>query len=476
MKNFLIASALILGLATSVEATVLPSNVEDFVKKSFPEAQFRFDGVIVLPDGTVYLPLIPSKLATDTAVNISSTYPSGRKMEQKPDAVILSNDYVLLKMITNSKGRNTVINLTTPPVEMRTGLLPQDMLVPKNLVIPSSLKGIIGNLNISTTRDVGLVIPVTQTTTQTTTVNLNATPQLKGKDFYITSNTNKNIQVVSSDKSGAKYALFQEDAPVSMKGYEGFLLITSYGKKSLEVISLADEKVIKEIDFPTRPEEIIIDAKNKLAYVSSGEDATMYVVSLENMSLKKQIRLNGMCEKVILSDDGTKIFYNDKQTNGVWVIELDNEYLLKEIGKFPNVSKLGYVNGKIYITSRTKNRLAIIDYETMGLMSENEIGSKPVDIYAKDGVLYILCAGDKVLNVIDTETDTLTSVIELSDNSFPTKITPVDGTDLALITDARAGVYAVLDTKTQKIVSVNSLNVPVGSIYVTDKVKKIGSK
>lgn len=476
MKKFVTALALLIGMSASVEATTLPINVENFVKEYFPQAQFRFDGVIILPDGTVYLPLIPSKLASDEPVTVTTSYPSGRKMPEKPDAVILSNDYVLLKMITNSKGKNSVINLTAPPVEMRTGLLPQDMLVPKNLVIPSSLKGIIGNLNISTTRDLGLVIPVTQTSASSVVNTLSETPQLKNKDFYITSNTNKNIQVVSPDKSNAKYALFQEDAPISMKGYEGFLLVTSYGRKILNVISLADNKVIKEIDFPTKPEEIVLDKKNKLAYVSSGEDTAIYVVSLKDMTLKKQIRLNGMCEKITLSDDGTKIFYNDKQTGEVWVIELDNDYLLKEIGKFPNVSKLTYANGKIYITSRTKNRLAIIDYETMGLMSENEIGSKPVDMYAVGNYVYVLCAGDKVLNIIDSESDTLKNVVELSQNSFPTKLTPVDDTSFVLVTDAKAGVYAVFDTKNNEIVSVNRLDVPVGMIFVSDKIKKTGSK
>ena len=47
-----------------------------------------------------------------------------------------------------------------------------------------------------------------------------------------------------------------------------------------------------------------------------------------------------MCEKLTLSDDGTKLFYNDKQTREIWAVELDNNYLMKLVGKFPNVSKI----------------------------------------------------------------------------------------------------------------------------------------
>lgn len=47
------------------------------------------------------------------------------------------------------------------------------------------------------------------------------------------------------------------------------------------------------------------------------------------MTLKKQLKINGMCEKLTLSEDGTKMFYVDRNKNDIWAIELDNNYLLK---------------------------------------------------------------------------------------------------------------------------------------------------
>ncbi len=474
MKKLLIGLAIVLSTSMAANSAQLPENVQNFVKSSFPETNFRFDGVIILPDNTVYLPLIPSKFNDDKEVKIKSTIPSGQTMAQKPDAVILSNDYVLLKMLTNSKGKNTIVNLTVPPLELRTGLLPQDMLVPKNLIIPANLKNIIGNLDITTSHDTGLVIPVSQPKTGGVAVNsLTSTPQLQDKMFYVTTTLSKNIQVISPERKVANYALYQENVPICIQGYQGFLLVTSYDKKSLDVISLADEKVIKEITFKTQPEEIIIDEKNKTAYVSSGEDASLYVISLETMTIKKQLRLNGMCEKIILSDDGTKLFYNDKQTREIWAVELDNNYMLKEIGRFPNVSKIAYVNGKVYVTSRTKSRLAIIDYETMGLMSENEICEKPVDMLVYKNDLYVLGAGAKTIDVIDTTIDTISKTIDLNGNGFPTKMTRVGNSNIALVTDAKAGSYSVLDLDKKSIIKINQLDVPVSSILVTNKVKKI---
>lgn len=476
MKKLLIGLIITLAAAIPVNATKLPENVQNYISAAYPNTIFRFDGIVQLPDGTVYLPLIPSKFNTDTPVEIKYTIPENKTLNDKPDAIVLTNDYVLLKLIKNNKGKNTIIGMPAPPVELITGLFPQDMLVPKNFVVPSSMKNVIGNLDVRTETVQGLVIPLTPPKSAVYRNSLEAVPALKNKLLYIASNLSKNIQVVDPANNYASYALSRDEIPITVKGYDVFLLVTSYGKKSLDVISLTDDKVIKEIDFKTHPEEIVIDSKNKLAYISSGEDACLYVISLETMTIKKQIRLNGMCEKIILSEDGTKLFYNDKQTREIWSIELDNAYLLKEIGRFPNVSKIAYVNGKVYLTSRTKNRLAIVDYETLGLMSENPISEKPVDMLVYKDKLFILGAGSNTVDVIDTELDQIVEHIELPGNQFPTKLTKIEDSNIALVTDAKANGYTILDLDKAAVIKTNRLDIPVNTLYVTNKIKKIGEK
>ena len=61
MKKFLLAIAICLMTATGVMCAEVPQEVKDFINKDFPETNFRFDGAIILPDNTMYLPLFPSK-------------------------------------------------------------------------------------------------------------------------------------------------------------------------------------------------------------------------------------------------------------------------------------------------------------------------------------------------------------------------------------------------------------------------------
>ncbi len=472
MRRFLIVLLLMIMTSVSANAAKIPNELENYISKTFPDTNFRFDGVIILSDTTLYLPLFPAKPLEVDEIQVKSTIPAGKTLAQKPEVIIFNNNYVLMKVINDKNGKKTVLSPSSVPVEIRNGLLPQDMLVPRGLMIPENLKGIIGNLSIETAEDTGLRVEVPQS--KKVQVSQTPLPELKNKTFYIATGYNKNIQVVNSENKSPAYALSQNSVPNCIKGYDNkFLLVTSFANNTLNVISLADEQIIKQVHFATRPDEIVIDNDKKIAYISSSEDASIYIFNLETMTLSKQIKINGMCEKLTLSDDGSKIFYFDKKTNEIWAIELDNNYLLKDIGKFPNVSRIAFNNNKIYITSRTKNRLAIVDYDTNGLIAEVEITSKPVDMLAFENKLYILGAAENIVQVLDTKTDEITDTIYLSTNGFSTNLNPVAGTNLALVTDARASIYCVLDLKSKKVIKAGAIEVPIRSIVVTDRIKKI---
>ncbi len=470
MRKILAAICLFICTNSIALGAQVPQSVQDFINKDFPDTNFRFDGAIILPDKTMYLPVTPAKTENSTNISIKSSYPVNTSMKQKPDMIILNNNYVLLKVI-NTNGKKTVINMTNIPEELQTGLLPQDILLPKGLVFPESLKGIIGNVNVEVTQETGLRINNSRNKYKKTTTPVEP---LKGKTFYVSTGTNKNIQVIQTDANNPEYSLEQAHVINDMKAYNGeFLLVTYFDSKVMNIISLMDEKVIKQVNFETVPEQIIIDKDKKTAYITSGTNSSIYILSLETMTLKKQLKINGKCEKFTLSQDGTKLFYVDRNTNDIWAIELDNNFLLKNIGNFPNISKIAYENGKIYVISRTKNRVAVVDYETLGFMTELEVCEKPVDLYANNGELFILSAQENIVEVLNTQDDIITDKLFLNTNAFATNITPIENSKLIMITNALSGLYSVIDTETKEIVKTSPIDVPVRTIVITNKVKTI---
>ncbi len=476
LKFFLIV-LLVISINIPSYAEKIPDNVQEFIEQSFPKTNFRFDGLITLPDNTVYLPLFPAKTDNVEKLEIKQTYPADKKMIDKPNVVIFNNDFSLLKVLYNTKGQKTVYSMANPPIELRTGMLPQELLIPNGLVIPENLKSIAGNLIINTVETQGIKIestkPVVTQLSGSTLKTLSQIPQLKNRNFYVSSPYSKNIQVLNLGAKTPEYSLAQTNVPISMKAYnDEFLFVTAYEKPSVDIIALADDQIIKQIPTNTQPDEILIDNNKKLAYISSSVDSSIYVLNLETMTLCRQIRITGMCEKLTLSEDGTKLFYYDKKTKDIWSIELDNNYLLKEIGKFPNVSRIAYTNGKIYITSRTKNRIAIIDYDTVGFMGEFEICEKPIDMLAYKDKLFVLGAEDNSIQIIDPKTDEVTDSIYLNTNGFSTKISYVDGTNIALITDTKASLYTIFDLDAKKAISFVPIDIPANSIVVTKKIEK----
>ncbi len=476
LLSICLLSSLIIFAPENAQAQKVPDKIENYVEKIFPKTNFRFDGVIILPDNTIYLPLFPAALDETDKLEIKATIPANKTLSDKPDVVIFNNDFVLMRVIDTKDGTRTLAKMDTLPNEVRTGLLPQDMLIPKGLVIPENLKIIIGNLDVSVAQQDDLKTAIKKTTTNNTDFKpLSTIPELKNKTLYIATCYNKNIQVVNQENKTPDYALLQKHIPITIKGTPDgkFLLVTSYEKKTVDVISLVDDQVIKRIEFSSQPEEILIDDENNIAYISSPLSHSIFIVNLQTMTLSKQIKVNGMCEKLTLSEDGKKLFYFDKNTHEIWGIELDNRYLLKDVGKFPNVSKIILANNKVYIASRTKSRLAIVDYNTIGLIAEIDIAEKPIDMAVYGDNLFILGATQNIIQVLDVQTDMITDTIYLNTKGFSTKISPIEGTNLALVTDTTAGMYSVLNMETKQIIKTNPLETPVSSVVVIDKVQKI---
>lgn len=484
MKKFLISLIVLLSVTNSVFAAKIPDGVQSFIKKSFPTADIRFDGVIILPDGTLYLPLYPSSMKNPDKLTAKITYPANTDFKKEPDVVIFNNDFSLLKITIGANGVKTVKHFDKLPQEIKAGLLPQDMLIPKNLVLPENMKGIVGNLEIKLEPEKEIKVQaenidyektITPVVTKPVkTINwVSNVPQLRDKTLYLATCYSKNIQVVRGEAKKASYALAEKSIPRDIKitPNNKFLLVTAYNSTLVDVISLADDRIIKQLDLTTDGGEIVIDSKKNIAYISSPNESYIYQIALSTMTLTKKIKINGMCERLTLNNGC--IVYADKLTNRIWSLEIDNDYTLKDLGSYPNISKLLYSDGKIYLTSRTKNRIAIINYKDATLISEFATVQKPVDMMIYNKALFVVGAQDNIVQVIDTNTNEPVVNINLGTNGFSTGIFKVPNSSLALVSDTKAGKYSVIDMGKKQLIRTNLLDIPVSNIVIAKNIRKI---
>ncbi len=457
-------------------ASKMPDEIVDYINKTVPNTDIRFDGVVILPDNTIYLPLYPSLFSDIKKLKIKESIPANKDLSQKPDVIIFNNDFVLLKVIIKENGYKTVLHMTTPPLQVRTGLLPQDMLVPSGLILPENLKGIIGNLNIDVKKEDIIKLNIKESFEEFLSEydkvgTQSLIPELKNKVVYITTNYSKNIQVLEPAKASPMYSLAQKSIPINAipvrKGK--FLLVTSYERPYLDVVSVADSRFIKQISLGTNPEEIVVDEDNNKAYVTAPKASVIFVIDLKTMSIMQKIRVNGYCEKFLLA--GNKIFYSDKMKGELWAIETDNGYALKNIGRFPNISAIAFANNKVYISSRTKSRIAVVDYDSLGLDGEYTISSKPSGMILYDDILYVLCAQDNLIQKIDATDGHYMDKIKLTENGFSPRISRIEDSSMAVVSDVKANKYSIVDLAKGRLIKTYTVNVPVKDVQITNKIK-----
>ena len=287
----------------------------------------------------------------------------------------------------------------------------------------------------------------------------------------MTTNYSKNIQALEPAEVSPKYSLAQKSIPIDIEAVKNgkFLLVTSYERPFVDVISVADSRFIKQINLGSFPEEIVLDEDNNKAYITSPKASIIYVIDLNSMSLTQKIRINGYCEKLLLTED--KIFYVDKLKNEIWSIEVKNGYALKNIGTFPNISAIAFKDNQLYLTSRTKSRIAVVDYTTLGLIAEFTTTNKPVAMINFNDYLYVLGAQANKLQKININNGKVLDTISLQDGGFSTKINKIKNTNLAVITDVKLNTYTIFDLAKGKILKTYKTTVPLNNVIITDKVK-----
>lgn len=74
-----------------------------------------------------------------------------------------------------------------------------------------------------------------------------------------------------------------------------------------------------------------------------------------------------------LSPDGTQLAYADKNTNGIYILKLDDEYKNVPVTQCKNISKILLDDeNRLYAISRTENMLIINDYNLAKPFVEGE--------------------------------------------------------------------------------------------------------
>lgn len=543
-----VATSLVLMSGLSAEAVLLPHSMRVYLFNNVVGTSIRFDGLINLPDGTMYVPVIPAQQKEVETLAPVWTYPSGLSLKNKPDIIVFNNDYALLKVIKDGR-KCTVSAYENLPDVIKTGILPQDMLVPNGFYVSENMKGLLGNLEvpvfektIKTTKkelqapaEIGVPQVVAKKNgkkiikTRKKVLKTNMPQELSNKMYLVTNFDSQYLKVFVPGRPEPIYGLKLKGVlkDVKVTPDKRYIVAAVFGKNEVDIADISNEQIAKSIDIGMQPSEVAVDKNSNKAYVLSNEGKSIFAINLNDMTINEKVTLEAAPYRMTLSPNGSQIAYADKNTDGIYILKTDDEYKNVPVTKCKNISKMILDdNGRLYALSRTENALYVNDYnlnkpyiiaeeeEDQGVVlqkklaantrkflggldinanekitntdieptSKNnatvqefkiQVGNKPTEMFLYDRKLFVLCSGDNVISVLDTDTLKEIDKISIPFNGFARKITRVDDTSLALVTDTAAKKYAIINLDTNKIVGTYPLDMPIYSITIIDKINNI---
>ena len=88
------------------------------------------------------------------------------------------------------------------------------------------------------------------------------------------------------------------------------------------------------------------------------------------------------------------------------------------------------------------------------------------DTFEYGSYIYILSAGDKAIDIVDVNNFRKVASIPLPVSGFPKKITQIEDSHIAIITNVTDNSYVIFNLQNGKIEGVNPINIPINDILI----------
>jgi len=487
-KNIIITSFLTLSfLNNSSFASKLPDDVWNYVKTQLPNAQQRFDSVITLDNGLMYIPLYPPNTTNVPVIKSDYVYPTGKRLSEYPEVVLLNNGYSLLKVFKDDKGNYTLTQKDDLPIKVRLGLMPQDMLTPAGLKMPESLKLTLGDLLIPSLEETALAFrdDFTDKTKNpyNPTIKRNEfipTVDFKNKKTFINSRNSKFLSVYDDTSQMPLYELKLASMPskIITSDKTKVALVLYWSGKTLEIIDLSDERTIAQIEIDANATDVVLNQKANVAYVTSQNANKIYVIDLTAMQLKRVIKIDQKPSKITYCEIDDSISFIDEFQQKIFNITRSGDsYTVQPIGVVKNASKILADVANIYVITRTQNELYVFDKVQGKLIDTIDIDKKPTDAILYKNKLFILCSKEGYLDVYDTTEGTIVSREKLFDElkdeqtGFYSKMTLIPNQNNIIITGINSKSYLIYNLEEMKVVKKQDSYLDVANIVILDKIQ-----
>jgi DNA-binding beta-propeller fold protein YncE len=483
-------------------ATDLPTTVLTYLRKKDPAVQVRFDGLVTFSNGERYLPVIPQ----DPALNAEPQQVIATRPEKAvfPDLIEFDNHFYFIRLIQTASGRLTFPKMDAYPIQLKEGLLPQDLVLPDNLFIPVELKVILGALPYNPTYTPPKAAPAAAASAKKPFASASAgkpsasKPPAASRPSAPASLPSTGVPSVGSTPSGSenparnlpqngyvfdiqeqKLLAFdpltgRKQADLTLNCAPSALQMTPDGKllfapclstNELVVIDTEANLIKNRVPVGRLPDAALYLPDSKQVLISSRASSYLSVIDAESLLPREKMDVPGNTGALAAfpGQKAVEIAVADATQPSVYIVNRQTRRVERTLPALPDMSALtvidrsatpdarGESGQEIWVASRTQNRVLALDARTGATLARFDVARKPVALAAYEDKVYVLCAGDARVSVIDRLKKALLPPIALEEHSFPSGMTVLPAAGRAYIGSAGENTLVVLNLKAARV-------------------------
>lgn len=214
-----------------------------------------------------------------------------------------------------------------------------------------------------------------------------------------------------------------------------------------------------EIELGRDPAHVLVDANDRLAYVTNSMDNDLAIVDLPQKKVVGTIATGRMPHGMRMSPDGREIYIANVNDNNISVIDVgrSKEAARIAVGKAPEQVAFAPDGRFVYVSLRDENSVAVIDTAQRRKVASVPVGRNPIQVFlTPDGrFVYVANQGtqanpDNTVSVIDTATNRVVATITTGRGAHGV-VASDDGAHV-FITNIEDGTVSVIDVATQKVI------------------------
>jgi len=189
-----------------------------------------------------------------------------------------------------------------------------------------------------------------------------STHGVRGNISVVDIEENKVIKTIQTGKV-PNYTLITKDGRTAY--------VSNTGDNSLTEIDLNSWKIIRKLESGPAPEHMVFSKDQKLIYVTNPRAGKVAAVSVATGKVIHNYKIGKAVHGLDIGDDGKTLFVSSKKDNKLVAVNTESGKK-RELSLSPSPYHLNTITGtgKVYVSSRKKPVIWVVDQKTMKKISE----------------------------------------------------------------------------------------------------------